>query len=146
MSLIDSVRTYISTCEHLKLFQDAFKKINVDYSNTEEATTYSINETVCQPILKKFVDNSSERQFLFNFTSIECFGSDVAQNIDNIHFYELFSNWLEDNSNNGILPVLEEGKEALKIEALTGGYLFDNATDMTTARYCIQLKLTYFQK
>jgi hypothetical protein len=145
MSLIESVRTYIATCEHLKLFQDAFKKISVDYSNTEEAETYSINETVCQPILKKFINSSSERQFLFTFSSIEYFGSDVAQSIDNIHFYELFSDWLESNSDNKILPALEKGKQALKIEAITGGYLFDNAADMTTARYQIQCRLTYFQ-
>lgn len=146
MSIIESVRTYIASCEHLKLFQDAFTIVNVDYAESDKATTYSINETVCNPIIKKYINGDSERQFLFVFSSVEYFGSEIAQNIENINFYEKFSKWLEDNSNNEVLPELEEGKQALKIEAITGGYLFDNATDATTARYQIQARLTYFQK
>lgn len=146
MNIIESVRTYIASCEHLKLFQDAFPILRVDYTETDKATTYSINETVCNPVLHTYINGDKEKQFLFTFSSVEYFGSEIAQNIENIGFYEKFSEWLESNSDNGILPTLEEGKQALNIKAITGGYLFDNATDATTARYQIQCRLTYYQK
>ena len=146
MSVIDGIRSYISDCPHLKLFNDAFTVINVDYSNGDEATTYSINETVCQPVLKTYINGDTEKQFLFTFSSVEYFGSDVATIIENIGFYEKFSDWLENNTNKRILPILDTGKTATKIKALTGGYLFDNQADMTKARYQIHCQLIYDQK
>jgi len=146
MTILESIKDYISTCPHLKLFQDAFVDITVDYSQSDQVATYSINETICTPILKTYNGGSTERQFLFTFNSVEQFGSAVATNIANIGFYETFSDWLEENSMNGILPVMEEGKEPNKIKALTCGYLFDNQQDASKARYTIQCQLIYDQE
>lgn len=146
MTILDSIKDYISTCPHLKLFNDAFVDITVDYSQSDQVATYSINETICNPIIKTYVDGTSERQFLFTFNSVEYFGSDVAINIANIGFYETFSEWLLENSMNGVLPTMGEGKEPTKIKALTCGYLFDNQQDASKARYTIQCQLIYDQE
>lgn len=146
MTILDSIKDYITTCPHLKLFQDAFIDINVDYSEGDKASTYSINVALCEPILKTYIGGSTERQFLFTFDSVEYFGSEVGQHIESIGFYELFAQWLEDNSRNRILPTMGTGKEALTIKALTGGYLFDNQADGSLARYSIQCQLTYIQE
>lgn len=144
MTLIDSVRDYIIQCPHLKTFEDIMK-VYVDYTKSDEATTYSINEGIGEPILKKYIDGSTERQFLFSLTSVEFYGSDVSQNISNVAFYENFSKWLEEQSKLKNFPVLDSDKKALKIEALSNGYLFGNAENGETAIYRIQMKLTYFQ-
>jgi hypothetical protein len=146
MSVIDSIRNYIMTFPDLKLFEEAFSVVRVDYSDSSQATTYSINETVCNPTLKTYINGDKEKQFLFTFSSVEYFGSDVATNIDNIDFYEKFSEWLESNTTNGILPSMDEGKTATSIKALTAGYLFDNQADATKARYVIQCQLKYDQE
>ncbi|EDT74950.1 hypothetical protein [Clostridium butyricum] len=143
MTIIESIRKYIKTCPYLKEFEDEIVKVNVDKLE-KDATVYSIDETVCNPILKKYVNGSSERQFLFVFASREFYGEDVFQNIDNIGFYDNLSEWLENNTRQGILPTLEEGKQALSIKAVSNGYAFD--TDENLGRYQVQIQLTYYQE
>ena len=145
MSVINSVREYIKTCPLLKTFNDLVM-LYVDFSNNENSTTYSIDEGVTQPVLKTYIGGDTVEQFLFTFSSVEPYGSDFDVNMENIGFYEQFATWLKTNTRQGILPIMDEGKQATKIEALSSGYLFSNAEDATTARYVIQCKLTYEQK
>ncbi len=141
-TLIGSIRDFIKTCPYLKEFDDAVT-INVDKLSSD-TTTYTINEAVFQPILKKYVDGSSERQYVFVFGSREEYGHDVFENIENIGFFEDFSNWLEVQVIQNKVPILGVGKQALTIEATTNGYAFQ--TSESKAIYQIQCKLTYFQK
>lgn len=136
--IIDSIRKYIKTCPHLNEFAEG---INVDYLD-DNATAYSIEEVPCEPIIKRYVDGSSKRQYQFIFASMESYGADVLQNIDNSGFYEDFANWLDEQNSLNNLPKLEL-KEALRIEATTTGYAFQ--TDVDKARYQIQCRLIYFQ-
>lgn len=146
MTILESIRNYIRNCPYLEEFNGAVR-VRVDFSNDTEATTYTIEEGVTsQPIIKTYIDGSTIRQYLFTFSSIEAYGSDILQNIDNVGFYEDLIKWLEDNTKNNILPIMSEDKEARSIEALTNGYIFDNAGDGSTARYQVQMRLTYFQK
>ncbi|MDD7793694.1 chloramphenicol resistance protein [Clostridium sp. 'White wine YQ'] len=145
MTILESLRNYIKQCPYLEEFNGVVR-LRVDFSDNNEATTYNIEEGVTsQPIIKRYVDGSTIRQYLIVFSSIEAYSADIQQNIDNCGFYEDFQQWLEDNTNNNILPIMGQGKEARSIEALTNGYIFDNAEDSTTARYQIQMRLTYFQ-
>lgn len=143
MTIIEAVRNYIKTCPYLKEFEDEVVKVNVDKLE-EDSTVYSIDESVFDPIVKTYIDGSSERQFVFVFASREDYGQDFFQNIQNIGFYDDFSNWLEENTKKGILPDLGEGKQALTIKAISNGYAFQ--TDVNLARYQIQCRLTYFQE
>jgi hypothetical protein len=146
VSIIESLRNYISTYPNLKTFDDILK-VFVDYSNNENATTYSIEEGITSnPIIKRYTVGSTVRQYLFTFSSIEFYGSDVQQNIDNCGFYEDFADWLENNTKNKILPILTGNRQAISVEVLTNGYLFGSSEDMTTARYQVQLRLKYFQE
>lgn len=138
--IIESIRNYIKTCPYLDEFA---KGINVDYL-AENSTTYSIEEVPCEPITKRYVNGDTVRQYDFIFCSREAYGPDVLQNIENCGFYEDFANWIESQSNIGILPKLSENKEASEIKVTTTGYAFQ--TDVDKARYQIQLKLIYFQK
>lgn len=137
--IIDNLQKYISTCPYLEEFN---KLVNVNYLHSE-TTSYSIEEVPCNPILKRYLDGSSKRQYDFIFASRESYGQDVFQNIDNSGFYEEFSNWIEEQSLNDNLPKLDAG-EAIKIEVSTTGYAFQ--TEVDKARYQIQLKLIYLKK
>lgn len=139
--IIDGIRNYIRNCPYLQEFFNAVK-VNVDYL-AEEPTSYSIEEVPCNPIIKKYVNGDSIRQYEFIFCSRESYGSDVLQNINNCGFYEDFSNWIEEQNLIGNLPILDD-KECRSIECLTTGYAFQ--TDVDKARYQIQMKITYFQK
>jgi len=140
--IIDSLRNYIRKCPYLDTFNNAIK-VNVNYLEPN-ADTYSIEEISIEPIIKKYVNGDSVRQYAFIFTSREPYGADVLQNIDNSGFYEKFAEWIEENNNNNILPVLDDSLESLEIKVASTGYAFAVTED--TAQLQIQLKLKYFKK
>lgn len=138
--IIKALRDYISQCPYLYEFN---KGINVDYLDND-STTYSIEVVPCEPIIKRYINGDTKRQYDFIFASRESYGADVFQNIENSGFYEDFSSWIEEESSKGNLPSLEGNRESLEIKVSTTGYAFQ--TDDNSARYQIQLKLIYFQK
>lgn len=137
--IIDSLRNYIRKCPYLDTFNNAIR-VNVNYL-APDADTYSIEEIPIEPILKKYINGDSVRQYAFIFTSREPYGADVLTNIDNSGFYEKFADWIE---NNDTLPILDDGMEALEIKVTSTGYAFAVTED--TAQFQIQLKLKYFKK
>lgn len=140
--IIDALRNYIRTCQHLDTFNNAVK-VNVNY--LEGSTdTYSIEEVPINPIVRKYVNGDSIRQYAFIFTSREPYGIDVLQNIDNSGFYEKFADWIESQNNNEIFPLLDNGLEPLEIKVTSTGYAFAVTED--TAQYQINLRLKYFKR
>ena len=75
--IINSIRKFMLECPHLDEFA---KGINVDYLD-DEIASYSIEEVPTNPIIKRYVDGSSVRQFEFIFASRESYGQEVLQNI-----------------------------------------------------------------
>lgn len=140
--IINSLRDYIRTCTHLDTFNNAIK-VNVNYLEPN-ADTYSIEEVPIEPIVKKYVNGDSIRQYAFIFTSREPYGIDVLQNIDNSGFYEKFAEWIEVQNDNEVFPTLESNLEPLEIKVTSTGYAFAVTED--TAQFQIQLKLKYFKK
>lgn len=137
-SIIESIREFLLKCPYL----DKLSRINVDFL-PENPDTYSIERVPAPEIVKTYLDGSSERQVLFVFASRLFYSEELRNNIDNSGFYEAFSEWLEQMSEDGEMPDLGSGKTASKVEALSSGYLFGIADDFSTARYQIQCKLTY---
>ena len=105
---------------------------------------YTIETGIFDPVIQRYVDGSSERQYQFQFGSREFYGMDRIQNIENSTFYEEFADWVEMKSNEGVLPELPKGMHAEELEVLSPGYIFDGA--MKNARYQISLRLVYFKE
>ncbi|MDU7363036.1 chloramphenicol resistance protein [Clostridium sp.] len=140
--IIDALRDYIRNCPHLDTFNNAIK-VNVNYLEGNP-DTYSIEEVPINPIVRKYVNGDSIRQYAFIFTSREPYGIDVLQNIDNSGFYEKFADWIENNNDKGIFPLLDNGLETLAIEVTSTGYAFAVTED--TAQFQIQLRLKYLKR
>ena len=119
------------------------RKLNVDYL-PESGIEYSIDTTPATEIVKMYTDGSSIRQYLFVFRSVGDYGSDELQNIANSGFYEQLSEWIEQQSRAGALPILPAGKTAIKLEAQSTGYLF--TTGAGVGKYQIQCRLQYLQE
>ena len=136
MTIIDSLKEWFYTCPLLDGGQ-----VNVDYLSPEVDTSFSIDSVPTNPIVQRFVDGASKRQFTFTLASCEPWGNDVIQNLENNGFYEELQKWIEGNKD---LPILDQDKKALQVEALTYGYLMSNDSDR--AYYQIQLRLVYFQE
>lgn len=135
MKLIDYIRSLLRTCPLLEN-----ERINVDFLDAQNGS-YSVNTSPAAPIVKRFIDGSSIRQYVFTFSSAELYGEEIRQNLENAGFWEDFMEWIESVT----LPQsLETGQEPQKIEVLSSGYAF--MTEADSARYQIECRLLYKQK
>ena len=137
-SIISALEEYMRGCELLA--EGAFR---VDYLGIAPVE-YSIDVMPVDPVVKRYTDGSSVRQYLFAFSSREYYSPDRLQNIENSAFYERLSDWCEAKSKARDLPTLPSGIEAEKLQVVSSGYLFD--AKMKNARYQIQLRLIYFKE
>lgn len=138
MTIIESVTKFIMSCP----FLTELAKVNVDFLPADP-DTYSVEEVPSETIRKRYLDGSSERQFIFTFAARLNYSDEVRNNIDNSGFFEDFEDWLEECTDKEIFPELKEGLTPLKIEAISSGYLFDVSGDLSNSRYQIQCRLIY---
>lgn len=139
MTIIETLRNWLRTYSPLST-----GRLAVDFL-PKQAQTYSVDSVPCKEEVRRYLDGSSLRQFLFTLSSREFKGEDIGQNVDNLAFYEGFSTWVMEQNRARRFPQLGEGRTARKIEVTTSGYPFQ-VDDHGTARYQIQLRLEYFQK
>ena len=74
----------------------------------ETPIEYVMEEVPAEPIVKQYVDGSSIRQVLFIFASRDDYDKNAIQNMLSSNFYETLSEWFEQQTLNGDLPVLPE--------------------------------------
>ncbi|MBY6932285.1 hypothetical protein [Clostridium botulinum] len=137
--IIEAIKDYIGSLDCMSTFENA---INANYLGAE-TDSFSLEEIPCEPILKKYLDGSTKRQFRFAFCSREPYGQEVIQQIDNSGFYEKFSDEIEKKNNNGILPI-DDNIEPLSLKVTSSAYVASNDED--TAMYQINLNLSYYKK
>lgn len=134
MTLIEYIRELFKTCPLL-----ADNRINVDFLDASHGS-YSINTAPSDPIVQRYVNGDSRRQYTFEFASAEWYGAEIRQNLENVGFWEELADWIESVA----LPPLDEDKEPQEIQILTSGYAF--MTEADAARYQIECRLLYRQK
>ena len=100
MSIIEAVRKYLQTCPLLK-----GGTLNVDFL-PPEAATYSVDVVPVKPVLKEYMDGSSQRQFLFVLATRTYYGEFVRQQLDNLCFFEEFAEWLDKQNRTRSFPNL----------------------------------------
>lgn len=132
--MIEKIRDYFKSKVTLA---KEFDNILVDFLG-EDATSYSIEPIPVEPKLKPYTDGGSLNQYVFQFGSREFYDNSVAQNINNLGFYEKFQEEIETNNKNGVLP---EITGIQSIECLNNGTIQD--VQSGTAKYVIQMRITY---
>ncbi len=137
MNIIEALHGYVSRYGPL---QDG--RINVDFL-PGDAGSYSLDVAPCREWVKRYVDGSGVKQFLFNLCSREAMDETIRQQLDNLGFYEGFSRWLDRQTAADDLPALGQSRTARAVEAVRSGYAFLQGGN--TAKYQIQCRLTYFQ-
>ena len=136
VKLIEYIREMVLSCPFLSDW-----RVNVDYLSEE--MEYSIDPLPCDPIIQRYVDGGAKKQFQFAFTSKEAYDEDARINIENSGFYQKFEEWLEEQTNRGLLPDLS-GKQPYAVETLNSGYLYD--AEGKLALYRIECRLLYVQE
>ena len=108
MMVMEAVREIVKKCPYL---DEYYKSLSVDRLG-KDSTSYSIDSVPGQQVTKRDIAGNTTRQCLFNFSSRELYTEEVRQNLDNIGFYEHFSDWLEEVSEAGDFPELDAGKQS----------------------------------
>lgn len=138
MSILESIYAYMLDCPLLEPGE-----MGVNYLGSRPHA-YTVDSVPVSSVVKRYLDGSSIRQFLFVFAGREIYGGEQEENLENAEFYEKLCGWLERQSRARSLPELGDGKRALSIKVLTGGYIM--AAGTREARYQIQCRLDYHQK
>ena len=138
MTIIEAIRGYLGTCP---LLRDG--KLNVDFLPAD-ASTYSVDVVPVKPIVKRYRDGSTVRQFLFVLATRAYYGTLIRQQLDNLAFFEGLGEWVEEQARAKSFPDLGAGRTPQRLEVTTSGYVF--APESDTARYQIQLRLEYFKR
>lgn len=132
--MIEEIRNYF--LKNVSLAKE-FDNILADFLD-DEATSYTIESIPVEPKLRQYRDGGSLNQYVFQFGSREFYDNSVAQNINNLGFYERFQEEIETNNKNGVLPDI---KGIQSIECLNNGTIQD--VQNGTAKYVIQMRITY---
>lgn len=142
MSVAGKVKEFIETCPFLEEFgQATFPVVNLNVLE-ENPTMYSIEETPAEPIIKRFANGDTVRQYVFSLCSRELYGP--AENEKTAEFYEKFSDWLDTCTAQGKLPELTGQLQSKSIRATTNGYLYDNQGEK--CQYRIQCQFIYYKR
>ncbi len=142
MAIIDSVTSFIEKCPLLERKGKKGGMVNINCLS-EKPIHYSIDNVPANPMIKKYTDGGSLRQFIFVFASRESYGIEKFDNKEIAEFYENFSDWIEAQDKEKKYPKLGEGLQSTRLEVLTTGYLFDEG--QTEARFQIQCRLIYYK-
>lgn len=136
--MIESIREWLLCCPLL-----AGERLNVNHLQGD-ALEYAIIEAPTTPVLTQYMDGSSIRQKVFALSAIKDESPDILQNIAESGFWEQFTQWVENQNRNRSFPFVDSTKRIRKIAVTSTHYLL--STTPTTARWQIQLSVTYYQK
>lgn len=105
----------------------------------------SIDAVPCEPIQAVYLDGSTVRQYLFTLSSRMYHGADLRGQEANMAVFEGLEDWLETKRVFRDLPALGVGKKVRDVEIASSAYPYIVSPD-GTARYQVQLRLTYLQE
>ena len=136
MSIISAIQTYLKTYTSLKTGSPVW----VDNLGNKP-TEYAVIPLPGARITERYLNGSSTREYPFAFQSMESTAAELER-LETIGFYEAFAEWLDTQTNSGVLPTLASGLTAESIEALGWGYKYEQG-ESQTGIYQIQCRMTY---
>lgn len=112
-------------------------QINADMLSNE-IDNYSLDKIPTSSIVEQWITGVEIHNDVFSFRSRNAYSQDTINNLQNIGFFEVFEQIINDNNNKGILPEIE-GIESIK--CLNQGTMISAETN--TAEFDIQIQIIY---
>ncbi|MCL2670523.1 MAG: hypothetical protein FWF10_00610 [Clostridiales bacterium] len=122
-------------------------RLNIDYlpEGTKQAgIEYAIGLFPTDEVLRRYVDGGAHCRLPFVLSSVNDYGPDVRQNIENSGFYDAFAEWVREQSKKRAFPALPNGLTARSMRTIGPGYLFQ--PDADAGKYQIQCEIEYYRK
>ena len=137
MTVIESIRDW------LKGYGGLSGRLDVDFLG-EDADTFSVDTIPSEEIIKRY-KTGCVKQFQFAVSSRRFYDQNIAQNIENLKFFEDLTEWVEAQARARNLPDMGAGKTAQKIVVTSTAYPFVVSED-GKARYQLQMRLEYYKE
>lgn len=137
-SILAVLQEYLETCPLLR-----GRRLNVDYL-PKKPIAYMLSPSPADSVVTRYHGGAALRQLVFVLASVNLFGEEVLTNLANSGFYEALEAWMRTETRRRRLPKLPDGCTAMRLEALSTGYLYDATA--TEAHYQIQCRLVYYQR
>lgn len=141
-SIAGTLWQWLRTCPQLR----AGVKVGVDYlaDTSTEYAIYAVPSQIAthENVLGEVIPNDRQTQ-TFYFASNEPYGADARQTLQNQAFYESVVEWVIEQNRIRSLPQIPGGVVVSIVPTLTV-LIADASAD--TAKYQIQLKLTYIRR
>ena len=65
MSVASKVMEFLSECPYMREFEQLFPVVELDILG-ESPTTYMVESTPAEPVLKRYANGDTERQYVFS--------------------------------------------------------------------------------
>ena len=137
-SILEGLRDFIKTYTELK----SGAPVWVEYLGNDP-TEYAVLPLAGPRVLETYITGKRVMSYPFALQSMESTADDLER-LETAGFYEAFAEWLDAQTDQGVLPDLPEGKTPEVIEALGWGYLYQDGESMTGV-YQVQCQLIYTQ-
>ena len=137
-TVLAALQTYIKTYSGI----GSSTAVMVDYLD-DTPNAFAISPQPGNPIVEKYINGASVRQFSFAFQMM-VFTVDDAVRLTNNGFYEGISAWFESQTLAGTLPTLNNNQHPTVIEATSQPALFQQG-ESGTGIYSMQCRLEYDQ-
>lgn len=137
MNVIQALKDYFNTYPELET-----KTIFVNFLK-EQGSSFSIVPSPTQPLTITNIDGTYEKKFAFQLVGRFAYSNELAMNIKNSNFFQELEEWVIDNNENDILPVLGDGYQSINLRVTSNGYLMGISPDGRTGQYQINFELTY---
>ncbi|MGM9564155.1 MAG: hypothetical protein ACI3VQ_08815 [Faecousia sp.] len=121
------------------------ERLDIDCLRSKEGS-YSIDSEPGESVAQRYLDGSTVRRFLFTISGRMYYGSDIANQAENLAFFEELEAWLSKRELLLDLPDLGEKRTARSLEVLSSAYQIVVDEEKGSARYQIQMRLTYLQE
>lgn len=135
MARIDKIRTYLMNV--LTELQREFETMNVNFLSNE-VDNYSITKMPMKSVVETSITGTRLCKDVYQFSGKFTYGSEVAENLNNIGFWEEFEEKIYSNNEKGVLPEIKDIKE---IKCLNCGSL--RVANTQDCEMTIQIEINY---
>ena len=135
MARIDKIRTYLMNV--LSELQREFETMNINFLSNE-VDNYSITKMPMKSVVETSITGTRLCKDVYQFSGKFTYGSEVAENLNNIGFWEEFEEKIYSNNEKGVLPEIKDIKE---IKCLNCGSL--RVANTQDCEMTIQIEINY---
>lgn len=132
---ISKLREYLFNV--ISAINEEYEQINANMLS-DDINNYSLDKIPTSSEVEKWINGIELHRDVFSFRSRNAYSQDLANNLKNIGFFEIFEQIIKTNNDKGILPKIE-GIQT--IECLNCGTMVSAET--STAEFNIQIQITY---